>query len=300
MSEVVDAIAAATPTPTPAPAATPAPTPAPAPAPSPTPAPAPSPTPAPAAEDRWQDKWLPEDLRTDETLAVYKSPEDAFKALVETKKWARGRIPIPGVDDSEGFAEFAGKVRPEKAEDYQIFDADGKPSEVGEAFRGSFHELGLHPIQAKGLVDKWNQYQRDVVSQAQQAGKDELTAIELEHGPAGYNQRLSAAENMLRGMGIDVEDLAPALEQVAGAGKAMRALFALAESTGELTKVDNLAVDIRMGSMSAEAAQAEIDRQNSTTDEAERKALADPKSALSQRRKAMIAILAKARSGGGG
>jgi hypothetical protein len=251
------------------------------------------------AADRWQDKWLPEDLRADETLAVYKSPEDAFKALVETKKWARGRIAVPGAEDAEGFAEFVGKVRPAKAEDYAILDADGKPSEIGEAFRGKFHELGLHPLQAKGIVGAWNQYQRDIVSQAEQVGKDELMAVELEHGPAGYNQRLSAVENMFRSLDLDIPDVANAMQQMSGAGATMRALFKLAEATGELTKVDSTATAIRMGSMTPDAAQAEINRQNATADPEERKALADPKSPLAQRRKELFRIIAKARDGGG-
>jgi hypothetical protein len=250
--------------------------------------------------DGWRDKFLPEDLRGNEALAVFdKGGVPALaKSFVEQQKWARGRVAIPGADDTVAFAEFAGKVRPEKAEDYKIFDAEGKPSAVGEAFRGKFHELGLHPMQAEGIVGAWNQYQADTISQAQQAGKEELTAVEIEHGTAGYTQRMSAAENMLRGMGIEVEDLAPALESVAGAGKAMRALFALAEKTGELAKVDSTAVNIRMGSMSPEAAQIELDAQNNNMDAEFNRQLADPNSAPAQRRKELMRVIAKASTGG--
>lgn len=229
-----------------------------------TPTPTPTPTPSPQGGDggmRWQDS-LPEALRGDETLATYKTPEDAHKALIETKRWARGRIALPNAEDPNSFAEFAGKVRPAKAEDYKIATAEGEASPIGEAFRSTFFDIGLHPIQAEKLTAAWNQYNADAVSRMQQEGKDELTAIEVELGAPAYTQRITAVGNMLRNAGVEVDDVAVAMQQVAGAGKAMRALFTLAEKTGELAKVDGATVSLNLGTLSKTDAQAELDRMN--------------------------------------
>lgn len=238
---------------------TPSPSPTPSPAPSPTPAPTPSPTPAPVA--RWQDS-LPDELKNDETLATYKTPEDAHKALLETKRWARGRVPIPKVGDADAFADFASKIRPEKPEDYTILGTDGQPSEVGEAFRPIFYELGLHQTQAERLTQAWNQHSADAMSRLHQNALDELTAVELEMGKPAYVQRVTAVNQMLRNVGVDAVDVADGLAQVIGAGATMRALFALAERTGELAKVDGDSVTLAMGGMSAAQAQAKLDDLN--------------------------------------
>lgn len=241
----------------------------------------------------WQQKFLPPELASDETLANYKDVPDVAKALIETKRWASGRIAIPGPEDAAAFTEFAGKVRPAKAEDYKILGPDGKPSETGEAFRAKFHELGLHPIQAEGLTGAWNQYQSDLVSKVKQASQDELTAVELELGPQAYNQRVTAVDNMFRNMGIEDLDVVAGLEQAVGAGKTMRALFTMAEKTGELAKVDGASVALRMGSMSREDAQKEIDTMSLNTDPEFQKKLVDPSSAEYAKRKALLSRIAQ-------
>lgn len=290
MTDAPGAIADALSTPTPTPA------PAPTPSPSPTPSPTPTPTLTPAPTDRWQDKWLPEDLRADETLATYKSPEDAFRGLVETRRWAKGRVPIPAAGDEAAFTEFASKIRPEKPEDYKLGDDKGQPTPLAEAFRKTFHDIGLHPVQAEKLNAAWNQQQADMVSKQQQAGKDALTAIELEFGPTGYNQRLEATEAMLRAAGLDdakVAGFTTTLEQSFGAGDAMRVLMALAEKTGELGKIDGNAVALRMGAMSKDAAQAEINRQNSSTDPEFIRKITDPGSPEYAQRRKLMEVIAK-------
>ncbi|NLS27936.1 hypothetical protein S2M10_29380 [Sphingomonas sp. S2M10] len=296
MTTVTEALSGGTPAPSP----TPTPSPAPTPAPSPTGdggTPAPMPTPAPSGES-WRDKFLTDaELRGSEHLSRYQSIDDLAKAHIQTVTWARGRVAIPKADDAEGFAEFVAKVRPEKAEDYVIAGPDGKPSETGEMFRPIFHEAGLHPQQAKVLTDKWNQLQADLASRQVQAGKDELTAIELELGPSAYNQRLAATENLLKSVGIDIPNVANALEQVAGAGATMRALFALAEKTGELAKVDGVSTSIRGGAMTAEQAKAELDRQNSSTDKAFIAKLGDKSTPEYAQRQQLIEIVAKASAG---
>lgn len=257
-----------------------------------TPAPAPAAGVAPQGGDgseagvRWQDA-LPEALRADETLATYRTPEDAHKALIETKRWARGRIALPNAEDPASFDEFAGKVRPAKPEDYKIATSEGEASPIGEAFRSTFFDIGLHPIQAEKLTAAWNQYNADATSRMQQEATDELTAIEVELGAPAYTQRLTAVSNMLRNAGVEVEDVASAMQQVAGAGKAMRALFTLAEKTGELGKVDGATVRLNMGAMNKAEAQAELDRMNG--DAATRQAvMKNPTGPEAQKRKLLM------------
>ena len=242
-------------------------------------------------QDRWQDKFLSQDLRGNEALARYGSVDDMAKGLIETQNWARGRVAVPKADDAAAFAEFAGKVRPADAKDYAIAGADGKTTEFGEAFRQKAFEMGLHPLQAKGIVEWNNQQMADQASKITQAGKDEVTAIELELGPQAYNQRLAAVDSMLKGMDIDIADIAVALEQTVGAGKTLRGLFTLAERTGELAKVDGADVALRMGAMTAEQAQAEVDRMSGDPEIS--KQLNDPKSPESLRRKELLRRIAQ-------
>lgn len=240
---------------------------------------------------RWQDKFLPEELRNDETLAAYKDVPGVARALVETKKWARGRVAVPAAGDAEGFAEFAAKVRPETPDAYEIAGPDGKPTDLTNAMRPIFHEIGLHPHQAKVLGQKWNQHHADTESRVKQEGQDQLTAIELEMGPAAYNQRLAAVGNMLTAAGIeDAGDLANGMTQLYGAGNAMKALFALAEKTGELGKVDGVQVKLQMGNMSVADAQAEVDRMSGDPEIA--KKIEDVNSAEYKRRKALLGVIA--------
>jgi hypothetical protein len=249
--------------------------------------------------DRWQDKFLGPELRGNETLANYKSIDDVGKALIETQAFARGRVAVPKAGDADfdtKFAEFAGKVRPEKAEDYKILDADGKPSEMGEAFRGIFYESGLHPAQAEKLTQAWNQHSADTLSKIEQAGKDEVRAIELDLGTSAFNQRVTAVQGMLKGVGIEIDDIVPAMSTLGGsAGKAVQALFKLAESTGELAKVDGVDVQIRMGTMTPQQAHAELDamRARAVSDKEYAAKLGDPKSVEAQRRKAVQGMAAK-------
>ncbi|GGO95021.1 hypothetical protein [Stakelama pacifica] len=289
MSEVADALNTGVPAPS-----TPSPAPAPAPGetstPAPTPTPSPSPTPEPSG-DRWQDKFLSAELKGDETLARYGSIDEMGKALIETQRFARGRVAIPAADNPDAFAEFASKIRPEKAEDYKIGDAEGNQTEMGEAMRPVFHEVGLHPLQAEKLSSAWNQYQADVVSKQAQQGRDEMNAVEFEFGPAAYNQRLAATENMLKEAGIDIGDLTTGLEQTVGAGKTLRALFALAEKTGELSKVGDAQTQLRMGSMTPQQASDEIDRMDASPEI--RAKVADKSSPEYARRSQLMQLMQK-------
>lgn len=242
-------------------------------------------------EPTWRDKFLSENLRGNEALANYKTIDDLATAHIETQKWARGRVAIPAADNVDAFTEFASKVRPEKAEEYKILGANGEPSEFGESFRSVFHDVGLHPIQAERLTAAWNQRETDILSKQTQAGRDDVLAVEMDLGPQAFNMRVAATDTMLKGLGIDIADIVPALEQVSGAGKALRALFTLAERTGELAKVDGATTQMRMGAMNASQANDEIDRMDK--DPAIRAKVADKNSPEYAKRNQLMALVRK-------
>lgn len=209
--------------------------------------------------------WLgevPADLQNDDLktrAARYATPLDMFKSLTQTQDWARGRVALPKEGDAQSFTEFAEKVRPEKAEDYKIPVPEGQATDLADAFRPVAFEAGLHPQQVEKVAAFWNQTQADMASQQTQIGNTELKSIELEMGEAGYAQRVEAVANMFKSAGIEIDDIAPALEKIGGgAGKTMRALFTLAERTGELAKVDGVTVQMRIGGMKPAQAQEQI------------------------------------------
>ena len=214
----------------------------------------------PAALPEWMNG-LPDDLRADQTLSRYKTVEDLAKGLRETQGWARGRVAIPAGDDDSAWNEFAQRMRPEKAEDYNI-PVTGEDSAMADAFRAFAHDNGFHPRHAQRAAEFFNQYSADAISKQTAAAQAEVTSIELELGPQAYAHRLEATANMLRAAGLMDEgmDFVKGMTSAYGPGKTMRGLFALAEKTGELGKVDTTAIDLRTGGMTPQGAQGEINR----------------------------------------
>lgn len=251
------------------------PTPAPTPTPTPTPSaaagaldgnltPTPTPTPTPSADllpgdvpHEWM-RTLPPELQSDKTLARFNDPASLAKGYLETREWAKGRVALPKADSPDSFNEFAAAIRPVNAADYEVAVPEGMDDQMAAAFRERAFDLGLHPLQAKGLAEWNNDFMAKQQAAMQRAATEELTSMELEIGPQAWARGTEAVTNMLAGAGVEIADVVPALEQVAGAGKAMQALFKLAERTGEMGKVDPTAVSLRTGAMSPEQAQAEI------------------------------------------
>jgi hypothetical protein len=211
----------------------------------------------PGAGDRWQDKFLPETMRTDASLALYKDIPAAAQALIDTKRMVGERFALPKDGDASSFDEFAGRLRPAEASAYDLKVPEGQDSAFADAMKPILHKAGLHPSQAAILNEGWNQHILDQASQLRQANVDQLTAIELEMGSAAYNQRLLAVDAMFEASGVDSDKITHALEQVQGGGEALKALFALAEKTGELAKVSGDEAMVNAGLMTKAAATAQ-------------------------------------------
>lgn len=204
---------------------------------------------------------LPDDYRNDPDLTRYQSVEDLAKGMKETRAWARGRVPVP--QDEAGWKEFGEKLRPESPDAYKIDLPEGDSGVLANAYRQYAFDEGMPAYYAEKTAAFWNRQQAEMKGKIISDNQDQLKALDLELGSHGYNVRIEAARNMLASAGIDAEAsdvMVRALEQTHGAGKTMRALFTLAEKTGELEKVDSTTLALNMGGMQPEAAQAEINK----------------------------------------
>lgn len=211
----------------------------------------------PVAGDRWQDKFLPETMRADASLALYRDIPAAAQALIDTKRMVGERFALPKDGDAASFDEFAGRLRPAEASAYDLKVPDGQDKAFADAMKPVLHKAGLHPAQAAILNEGWNQHILDQASQLRQTNVDQLTAMELEMGSAAYNQRLLAVDAMFEASGVDSDKITSALEQVKGGGEALKALFALAEKTGELAKVGGDEALLNAGLLTKAAATAQ-------------------------------------------
>lgn len=264
MSEVGEELSPAAPTP--APPAAPPPPPA---------APAAPPPPPPAAPERDWLKGAGEEFRADPDLTRYETLDQALKGFKDTRAMARGRVPIP--TDEAGFKELGEKLRPAKAEDYGIdFGglATGDP-ELAGAFSEWAHATGLPKEWAQGAANFYTQRTTNAMMQLKEQNTQGIEAVKLDLGPVAYETRVQAVNNMMQAAGIDVFDVATGLQLAVGGeeGKpsgerVMRALFSLAEKFGEVEKVDASDVQLRLGSMTAEQASAEMRRMAEDKDSA--------------------------------
>ena len=289
-------------TPTPAPAPTPQPTPTPAPAPPPaapvTPEPdkgllnrQPEPAPPAAAPQDWF-KALPDALQQDKSLANFASKpiEELANGYVETKKLASSKVTLPKDDDPESFSRFAAAVRPETADAYQIDVPEGGATDFADAMRPVFHDAGLHPQQVSRLVEANNAYVERALAQANAKGQEEMDALQAEMGKPEFERGRQAAVNMLNKLGIDPK-FEEDLSRMIGTGNSLRTLFAIAEKTGELGRVDADDINLALGGLYGEAAMDAARQMQNDPEVAKR--LTDPASAESKRYKQLIAAAAK-------
>lgn len=138
----------------------------------------------PASED-----WRPESLRGEKALEKYKSPEDAYKALVEAQKLIGKKAdPLaPPADDAsqEERDAFSAKLRELRgvpaedkvAEAYAIEVPEDAPEgyalspELVGAFQGIAHKAGLAPAEFKELAAGYIQMEVQAITAARQEAK---------------------------------------------------------------------------------------------------------------------------------
>lgn len=220
------------------------------------------------AAPEWLGSIGDEGLRANEHLSRYKSIDDLAKAHVETVNWARGRVPIPVPNDKDPAAfertkaDFIAKARPESPDGYTIPLPEGQTDTTrADAFKAKAHELGLMPWQAEALATWDNNALADAQSLMGQKAKDELKTREMNLGPAAFARGQEAIAAMFDGIeGVDRNEVLSGLESAYGAGAAFDFLLEQARKTGELDKVDDAAISMRLGTMKPAQAQAEIER----------------------------------------
>lgn len=181
---------------------------------------------------------LPDDLKGDATLARYADIPALARGLIDTKK-AVGAPKLPGADTAIDNFEAFHAARPADAAAYEIEVPDGYDAQFGDGFRALAHEIGLHPSQAKKIVDFNNAAVAGQLQAAQDAAKAEVDAFKTELTSKGgdYQAQLGSVTAMLEKHGLgDPDETMKAVEGIEaqlGAARTMKLLFGLAQGFGE-------------------------------------------------------------------
>jgi hypothetical protein len=181
---------------------------------------------------------LPDDLKADATLARYADIPALARGLIETKK-AVGAPKLPGADTTIDNFEAFHAARPADAAAYDVSVPDGYDAGFGDGFRTLAHEIGLHPSQAKKIVDFNNAAVAGQLQAAQEAAKAEVDAFRTELTSKGgdYQAQLNSVTAMLEKHGLgDPDETMKAVEGIEaqlGAARTMKLLFGLAQGFGE-------------------------------------------------------------------
>jgi hypothetical protein len=174
-------------------------------------APAAAPTGAPAAStggnnftlpDNWRDQ-LPEDLKAEKSLEIYKDFPSIVKSLVHAQKQI-GRdkivIPDPKLATDEDYQNVFKKLGlPEDIKEYDVKAAPEAGLDAGfmDKFKENAHKLGILPRQAQKLIDWYAEESKAMISgiEGQVTAKktEALEGLKKEWGNA-FNQQLEAAQ----------------------------------------------------------------------------------------------------------
>lgn len=295
---MTDAVAASegvsAPAPTPSPAAEPAPPasalgrtdPAPA-------APAPLSDPAPVNPDFLSS--LPEDLRGEKALHVFKDVGDLAKSYVETKQLVGQRVALPKADDADSIARFVAAARPETADAYEIALPEGMPADFADHMRPAFYDAGLQPWQVAKVVEANNSFVAQQQQQQASEGQAALERLKEDMGPLALERAKQATVQWLDRLGVPVQ-FETDLARLAGAENSLRILFNISERIGELPKIRDTDIQLALGGTSAEAAQNRLDEIQRTATPQSVKDMNDPTSPLYREIEELSAIVAKAQN----
>lgn len=157
-----------------------------------TPPPATPDTPPPATNTQasWLDS-LPDDIKKDPSLQMFKEPSALAKSWVNAQKMIGAKaVQIPGDNATdEEVAAFYNKLgRPESADKYEIKLPDGKVLDDGFAkgLKETAHKAGLNPKQLQNLVNWYEgqtaELQKAHEAQAVQKLKNDLDAYKEKLG----------------------------------------------------------------------------------------------------------------------
>jgi hypothetical protein len=172
----------------------------------------------------------------------WKSPADVYKSYrgVETLV---GRdpstlVPLPRLDDPEGFRSVMQKLGLPESPDKYEFD---KPADMAldEGYMGwarqTFHKVGLPAAQAKQLTAEHNAYMKSVLEQQAKDYELSVTADKqslLKEWGGGHERMMNAATTAAKTLGFTPE-MIDSMEKTVGYASTMKFFAQLGQKLGE-------------------------------------------------------------------
>ncbi|CAB4126682.1 hypothetical protein UFOVP78_8 [uncultured Caudovirales phage] len=189
--------------------------------------------------------WLPEELRSDASLAKFKDVAGLAKSYSQLEK--RFGVPpeqllkLPSKEDAPEWGEVFDKLgRPKDPKGYEFAAPPGVPEPMLEGFRGAAHQAGLNPRQAARVMEFYGQAQAQAqeMQAAQVATQTETAAAELKgEWGARYDATVHNITRAIENFG-GKEALAAVND--AGLGRSPQALRMLAKMADALAEAGAL------------------------------------------------------------
>jgi hypothetical protein len=153
---------------------------------------------------------LPDDIKSDPSLQMFKEPGALAKSWVNAQKMmGADKVILPNdkSTDEEWTAFYQKMGRPDAADKYEIKGPDGKPveSEITKGFKETAFKLGLSPKQVAGLAE-WNMGALSAAQEQQKNAelnqvKDSIKAyVEKVGGDDKYKARVDEARVAVRAL----------------------------------------------------------------------------------------------------
>jgi len=158
---------------------------------------------APVAEETWQGRYLPEDLRENETLNKFKDVGSLGSSYLELQKMVGSRDKIPTEESTEeevnSFYNKLGRPESPDAYDIKVPDEGGTGMKYDQKLYADFlqtaHQSGLTNKQAQDAIDFYAKMNEESSinseAQMQQAKVDAETALKKEWGVKEYDRNLA-------------------------------------------------------------------------------------------------------------
>ncbi|UOF83095.1 hypothetical protein [Caudoviricetes sp.] len=164
---------------------------------------------------------------------------DSYRSLEKLLGAPKERLlRLPEKDDAPEWGDVYNRLgRPATANDYKIdvppeMGGDGKFADWAKT---NFHELGLSKKQAEGLAGRWNEYQKNVMSQSNEnlayQNQQQEASLKREWG-AAFDQNMNMAKRAAQTFGMDGATI-DKLESAMGFSGIMKFMHSLGSKLGE-------------------------------------------------------------------
>jgi hypothetical protein len=181
---------------------------------------------------------LPDALKGEATLKLFKDVPTLAQSYLETRKViGHDKLPLPKDDDDKAGWERVYNTlgRPETADKYDLPVAEGDDPKFMDNFKAAAHGAGLSQKQAKGLVEWVNQQWKEMATADQAARTAKLTqeqsALKAEWG-AAYDANDAIAGKAAVRFGMTDEHF-KAFREAMGFAAAMKFLHTIGIAIGE-------------------------------------------------------------------